>query len=202
MILMKTRANSLSDVRQLNVWGFDLRDVSVFRHMPNIEVVSLSVNEIRRLDAFTDCRKLRELHLRKNSIEDFEELKHLAPLANLQHLALLENPISKDPEYRQKVVRRLPQLSILDSEPVTDADRIWAASMQPIAIYMDPRKSENVNPMDGFAAVRSWRPTGRRIEKPSGTSQDAVLSAVLALLPSLSEDSMTIVLQTISRLVD
>ena len=39
----------LSDVKALNCWGQDLADVTVLTQMPNVQVLSLSVNKIRSL---------------------------------------------------------------------------------------------------------------------------------------------------------
>ena len=40
---------SLSDVKVLNCWGQDLADVTVLTQMPNVQVLSLSVNKIGSL---------------------------------------------------------------------------------------------------------------------------------------------------------
>lgn len=39
----------LSDVKSLNCWGQDLAEVSILSQMPNVEVLSLSVNQISTL---------------------------------------------------------------------------------------------------------------------------------------------------------
>ena len=39
----------LNDVKSLNCWGQDLADVSILCEMPNVEVLSLSVNRISTL---------------------------------------------------------------------------------------------------------------------------------------------------------
>lgn len=39
--------------------------ISIIRQMPNLEVLSLSVNKISTLADFAHCPKLRELYLRK-----------------------------------------------------------------------------------------------------------------------------------------
>ena len=39
----------LSEVKALNCWGQDLADVSVLQHLPNVLVLSLSVNKIGSL---------------------------------------------------------------------------------------------------------------------------------------------------------
>lgn len=59
---------SLAEVRNLNLWGLDLEDVSIIARMPNAEVLSLSVNKIASLQPFSLCPKLQELYLRKNEV--------------------------------------------------------------------------------------------------------------------------------------
>jgi Leucine-rich repeat (LRR) protein len=59
---------SLEDVRSLNLWGQGLSDLSIVTKMPNIEVLSLSVNKITSLAAFANCTRLQELYLRKNEV--------------------------------------------------------------------------------------------------------------------------------------
>ncbi|DBA82054.1 TPA: hypothetical protein ACH3X1_007747 [Trebouxia sp. C0004] len=48
----KTRVDRLSDVKSLNCWGQDLADVSILSQMPNVEVLSLSVNQISTLKSY------------------------------------------------------------------------------------------------------------------------------------------------------
>jgi len=55
-------------VRNLNLWGTDLTDVSILSRMLNVEVLSLSVNKISSLRDFAACPKLQELYLRKNEV--------------------------------------------------------------------------------------------------------------------------------------
>ena len=43
-ILSRTEAATLDDVRSLNLWGLGLTDVSLLAKLPNLEVLSLSVN--------------------------------------------------------------------------------------------------------------------------------------------------------------
>ena len=87
MVLAKTRAEDLSAVKNLNLWGSDLTDVSILQvfllfnelacrsvitselqRLPNVEVLSLSVNKIRTLQDFRHCSHLTELYLRKNEV--------------------------------------------------------------------------------------------------------------------------------------
>ncbi|KDR11474.1 hypothetical protein L798_14541 [Zootermopsis nevadensis] len=42
MVIARTRASDLSNIRKLNCWGSELSDVSLLRRMQNVEVLSLS----------------------------------------------------------------------------------------------------------------------------------------------------------------
>lgn len=46
-------------------------------YLPNVEVVSLSVNKITSLKDFQNCKNLRELYVRKNEISDYHEIDYL-----------------------------------------------------------------------------------------------------------------------------
>lgn len=72
--------------------------------------MSLSVNNIQTLAPFGHCKKLEELYLRKNSIQDTQQLAHLVTLPSLKKLWLSENPICDTPDYRLKVIKILPNL--------------------------------------------------------------------------------------------
>ena len=106
----KTWLDKMDDVKNLNLWGQDLDDVSVVARLPNVEVLSLSVssnmcalwirswfvyqaaltlnmcwqvNRISTLRDFRNCPKLTELYLRKNLIADISELSYLTGLRSL-----------------------------------------------------------------------------------------------------------------------
>lgn len=54
-ILAKSRCDSLDVVRNLNLWGNELTDISILRNMPAVEIVSLSVNNISTLEDISHC---------------------------------------------------------------------------------------------------------------------------------------------------
>ena len=88
--------------------------------MINLEVLSLSANKISTLSSLSNCLNLREIYLRNNNINTFEELNHLRPLLNLKILWLEGNPICDDVLYREKVLNLLPQIIFLDNK-----NRLW-----------------------------------------------------------------------------
>uniref|UniRef100_A0A383VDS6 U2A'/phosphoprotein 32 family A C-terminal domain-containing protein n=1 Tax=Tetradesmus obliquus TaxID=3088 RepID=A0A383VDS6_TETOB len=119
----KTRLDKLSEVKNLNLWGQDITDVSILQHTPAVQVLSLSVNGISSLRDFMHCRELRELYLRKNNVANLNDIRFLMPLPHLKVLWLSDNPCAELPHYRQVVVANLPGLEKLDNVEVTPADR-------------------------------------------------------------------------------
>ena len=102
--------------------------MSILSRAVNVEILSLSVNKVSSLAAFRECRRLRELYLRKNCIASLKELVHLvrpaaaAPAGGdgggasvadtLQVLFLSDNPCARDDEdYRGKIIALLPKLT-------------------------------------------------------------------------------------------
>jgi hypothetical protein len=170
IISQRTRL-SLPDVRKLNLWGHNLTDVSLIAKMPNLEVVSLSCNQISSLKPFASCHSLTDLSLRDNQISDFAEIRHLAALPHLRVLWLSDNPISSDPHYRERVLHLLPKLTKLDDREVPKPRSNLASRSLPLP----------------------------KIGRPARDDQ-GLLAAVLALLPELSPMSLKIVLETIVEL--
>lgn len=100
LIMMKCKTDKISNIKNLNLWGNDLEDISIIKDMPNIEICSLSLNKIYSLKDFSSSKKLSELYLRKNLISDLLEVKYLTMCPNLKVLWLWDNPIAEHPLYR------------------------------------------------------------------------------------------------------
>ncbi len=135
-ILEKCKTDSLSNVNNINLWGNELKDISILKDVPNVEVVSLSVNNINTLKYFSYCKNLRELYLRKNQISNLEEINYLKNNSKLKILWLGENPICALTNYRNFVIYNMPQLSKLDNVTITQIEREESA-----AIYSSPSKN-------------------------------------------------------------
>lgn len=123
LVLQKTKLNELRHVRKLNVCGVQIDDIRVLRDTPNMEVLSLSVNEIECLDALSQMQNLRELYLRRNAINDVRQALHLSKLPYLSNLTMSDNPISADPNYRKFVIAALPNLLKLDDVDISPRER-------------------------------------------------------------------------------
>jgi len=123
LIAQKVKSDRIESIRNLNLWGSNIEDISIIREMPSLEIVSLSVNKIRTLSPFANLQNLRELYLRRNLIANLNEIKYLTNCENLSVLWLSENPIYDNPNYRAVIICILPQLQKLDDIPITDEER-------------------------------------------------------------------------------
>eukprot|EP00002_Diphylleia_rotans_P006339 TRINITY_DN1571_c0_g1_i1.p1 TRINITY_DN1571_c0_g1~~TRINITY_DN1571_c0_g1_i1.p1 ORF type:complete len:312 (+),score=63.05 TRINITY_DN1571_c0_g1_i1:264-1199(+) len=127
MIMAKSRQDNIAYLKNLNMWGNDIDDVSVIASMKSVEVVSLSVNSISTLRYFGQCPNLTELYLRKNRIFDIREVTYLVDCKYLRVLWLSENPCAEVENYRDYVIRTLPQLVKLDNTDITSEERLRAS---------------------------------------------------------------------------
>ncbi len=59
LVFNKTKSDNLQSIKNLNLWGNELEDLSLIEKMPNLEVISLSVNRIVSLRDFGRCNKLQ-----------------------------------------------------------------------------------------------------------------------------------------------
>lgn len=143
LALLRSKADNLFNIRKLNVWGNELSDISLVRQMPNVEVLSLSVNRISSLRDFGSCLKLQELYLRKNNIQDLSEIRYLMGLPELRALWLSDNPCADTPNYRLIVIKYLPRLVKLDEKAIEPAEREAAAKLDFTLEEGSPTKEES-----------------------------------------------------------
>ncbi|KAJ3369629.1 hypothetical protein GGF31_005146 [Allomyces arbusculus] len=160
-VLAKANVKSLAEMTELNVWGAQLDDVSLVQRMPNLKIASLSQNHIATLAPFANLAHLQELYLRGNRIGELtpqaqderrpgrpapavisplvvleRELKHLQGCKKLSVLWLAENPCAQyGIEYRNLVIRMLPQLKQLDKLEIKPAERKAAAAAAAAAMH-------------------------------------------------------------------
>ncbi|NWI61167.1 CU002 protein, partial [Calyptomena viridis] len=120
--------------------------ISICRDLPNIEVITFSVNGISDLEPLTRCHNLSELYLRSNNIRSLDELFHLKALPRLRVLWLAENPCcGQDPHrYRMTVLRALPGLQRLDNQAVTE-EELSQALVDGVEITAPPARRDVEN---------------------------------------------------------
>ena len=114
----------ISSIKKLKICSSNISDISIISRMKNLEILFLSSNKISSLYALSQCENLRELNLRNNYIFSFDELYFLQNLQKLKILTLEGNPISRNDNYLDKVLKILPNLYYLDNKKVSDIKNI------------------------------------------------------------------------------
>ncbi|OMJ76709.1 hypothetical protein SteCoe_23872 [Stentor coeruleus] len=207
LVLQRTKASSLDTVKNLNLWGNDIEDVRILKDMPNLEVLSLSVNKISTLKPFQYCKKLTELYLRKNLIADLSELRYIQQLPYLKVLWLWDNPCAEVPNYREIVISNMPNLVKLDNQAISPEEKAQAVAKtpQPQRVRREERKEPEYIPKeepprrerDPSPAIKE--PPRSRPRRENDTRTDNILCAILALLKELDENSLEIVRREIEK---
>ena len=114
LIRSRLGIDSFESLKELNLWGNNIDDISLLSEMPLLEIISLSMNHIKDLSVFRNLKNLKELYLKDNQISDFSQIEYLKDCKKLEILCLIDNPISKQSNYRKKVLEILPFLKKLD----------------------------------------------------------------------------------------
>lgn len=142
-LMLKSKTDRLSSIRNLNLWGCDLSDISIISELSNLEVLCLTVNLISDLQPLSSLRNLTELYLRKNNVSDPSQLFALSKLPKLRSLILAENPISQIPIYRALVVKLVPSLYKLDDAAVSPEDKKAADELDLDRLFVDEDHQED-----------------------------------------------------------
>eukprot|EP00656_Telonema_subtile_P047135 TRINITY_DN5397_c0_g1_i5.p1 TRINITY_DN5397_c0_g1~~TRINITY_DN5397_c0_g1_i5.p1 ORF type:complete len:254 (+),score=93.51 TRINITY_DN5397_c0_g1_i5:145-906(+) len=210
VVLKKTKASSLDEVRNINLWGCKLENLDVLSSMPAVEIVSLSVNNIASLGAFRGCVNLKELYLRKNAITDLTQVLHLRELPNLKVLWLCDNPVTHLPHYRAFVVRCCPNLTKLDNNDLTPEEVAQAQAQfpsletLPVGLPMmsempaasplgaqTPPPAQAHRPAQVHAVVDAPREVPcAAAASPNSAKRDNVVQALMFLLDELDVDGL------------
>jgi len=102
--------NRLTSLRGLEP-NFRLKHLYVFRN---------NLTSIREVTAFAF---LESFHAFSNQIKDLEDvLRSLKQLRHLKTLDLFDNPVAQEENYRQRVIRALPWIQVLDRIRVRDEE--------------------------------------------------------------------------------
>lgn len=212
LVLSKTKVDNLSLVKNLNLWGCDLAEVSILRSLPNLEILALSVNKVSTLVDIAQCTGLRELYLRKNDISLLSEVYRLSKLPHLHILWLCDNPCASHPLYRIFTIRCCPALKQFDNVEVSpqeraEADRLTQQELDDILANRGRTGRPQPPPPPPSAPSPAQEPVAKSRQAVAPTpvagvpptqnhqsssrqSQKNVLSAVVTLIQELNAESL------------
>ncbi|CAN6280550.1 unnamed protein product [Urochloa humidicola] len=100
-----------------------------FPYMNRLGTLLVNNNRITRINPNLGefLPKLHTLVLTNNRLTNLAEIDPLASLPKLQYLSLLDNTVTKQPDYRLYVIHKLKHLRLLDFKKVKQQERVAAA---------------------------------------------------------------------------
>ncbi|XP_059448149.1 U2 small nuclear ribonucleoprotein A' [Corylus avellana] len=135
------RGNKISVIENLGATEdqFDTIDLSEndivrlenFPHLNRLGTLLINKNRITRINPNIGefLPKLHTLVLTNNKLVNLVEIDPLASLPKLQFLSLLDNNITKKPNYRLYVINKLKLLRVLDFKKVKNKERMEASNL-------------------------------------------------------------------------
>lgn len=107
--------DSFTALEVLSLINVGLTSLKNFPKLPALRKLELSDNRISNgISHLTGSPKLTHLNLSGNRIKDFDELKPLKELENLEVLDLFNNEVTATENYRDKIFELIPSLKYLD----------------------------------------------------------------------------------------
>uniref|UniRef100_A0A7C9AXX8 U2A'/phosphoprotein 32 family A C-terminal domain-containing protein n=1 Tax=Opuntia streptacantha TaxID=393608 RepID=A0A7C9AXX8_OPUST len=102
-----------------------------FPYLNRLGTLLLNNNRITRINPNIGefLLKLHSLILTNNRLVNLAEIDPLASLPKLQFLSLLDNNVTKKPNYRLYVIHKLKSLRVLDFKKVRQKERVEAANL-------------------------------------------------------------------------
>jgi len=126
--------------------------------------------------------KIETLLLTNNRIVNLHDLDPLSDLSTLRCLTLLDNVVSKKPNYRLYVIHKIPDLKILDYRKIKRKEREEAAKLFGQAVSKATTKKKGQN---GKTFVPGETTTSNNTPAPPTVSQPKVLEAQVAFKAAL-----------------
>ncbi|KAI8086151.1 leucine-rich repeat-domain-containing protein [Halteromyces radiatus] len=109
----------------------DLKVLGNFPRLNRLKHLLLANNRISKIDTGLEnyLPELTTLVLTNNSMEELGDIEPLATLRKLDHLVLLDNPVTKKEHYRLYVIYKLPSVRVLDFNKVKQKERDQAREL-------------------------------------------------------------------------
>lgn len=115
----------LKDLREVDLSNNRIRQFDSNSFSTNHQIACLRIEEngLKTLTHIDKLEKLQFLFLHSNRIGDFYDIEKLESCPKLMELCLTSNPIYKKPVYRSSIIKRLPNLLILDTREISGDER-------------------------------------------------------------------------------
>lgn len=161
------RGNKIATIENLGATqnqfdSIDLSDNAVVRlegfpKLPRLKQLLLNNNRITRIgnELEESIPNLQWLILAGNKLTHLVDLNPLSSLPKLQYLSLMDNPVTKKPNYRLHVISRCPRLKALDFRKIKQKERDLAKAYGESQAGREAGKQTHFDPDEELAKIEA-----------------------------------------------
>ena len=118
-------------IETLLLTGNPIKSMKGLEALTGVEALDLTATAVESLDGLPTGGKLRKLKLQDCKIAAWDEMDKLQQVATLKDLNVDGNPLPVGGNVRGRILKRLPDLEVLNELPVTSDDREAAKEGDP-----------------------------------------------------------------------
>ncbi|KAJ8536137.1 hypothetical protein K7X08_034538 [Anisodus acutangulus] len=158
-----------------------------FPYLNRLGTILMNNNRITRINPNIGefLPKMHTLILTSNRLTNLVEIDPLASLPKLTFLSLLDNNITKRPNYRLYVIHRLKSLRLLDFRKVKQKERLEASNLFASQEAEEQVKKESVKPsVPVEVAAPAEEPKEDRAPKPVAPTPEQIIAIKAAIVNS------------------
>uniref|UniRef100_M1B451 U2 small nuclear ribonucleoprotein A n=1 Tax=Solanum tuberosum TaxID=4113 RepID=M1B451_SOLTU len=157
-----------------------------FPYLNRLGTLLMNNNRITRINPNIGefLPKLHTLIITSNRLTNLVEIDPLASLPKLKFLSLLENNITKRPNYRLYVIHKLKSLRLLDFRKVKQKERLEASKLFASQEAEEQVKKESVKTVPVEVAVPAEEPKEAQASKPVAPTPEQIIAIKAAIVNS------------------
>ena len=118
---LRDLGTALHGLQVLWIARSSLVELEGFGAFANLRELFAAFNDVVDLSPISGAERLQVLDLEGNAVDDPSQVLYLQECAELSSLNLQDNPCAEAADYRAHVRAALPQLQLLDDEPIADS---------------------------------------------------------------------------------
>ncbi|CAN4086522.1 unnamed protein product [Withania somnifera] len=157
-----------------------------FPYLNRLGTIIMNNNRVTRINPNIGefLPKLHTLILTSNRLTNLVEIDPLASLPKLKFLSLLDNNITKRPNYRLYVIHKLKSLRLLDFRKVKQKERLEANNLFASQEAEEQVKKESVKTVPVEVAVPVEEPKEDQAPKPVAPTPEQIIAIKAAIVNS------------------
>lgn len=155
-------------------------------HFNRLGTLIINNNRITRINPNIGefLPKLHTLVLTNNRLVNLVEIDPLTSLPKLQFLSLLDNSITKKPNYRLYVIHKLKSLRVLDFKKVKNKERMEAASLFASKEMEEEAKKESMKILTPVEVLNVSEEEEQRTPKVVAPTPEQIIAIKAAIVNS------------------